>query len=144
MNKMEADAVIKDTIEYANREIAKNKRKARRCVLAAMLGLVLLAVICLVLARNNAPVQHEEKDITALVAYSQNADGTWECEGNTYKYKLVITGRMPHATSDSTFVYLSNREDITLEQAWNAAGFSSNLEDYFAVEDAVLVGMSLK
>lgn len=144
MNKMEAEAVIKDTIEYANQEIEKNKKKMRRYMFAAILGFVLLAAVCLAYFKANPSVKSEESDVTILVEYSHNSDGTWECGGNTYQYKLVITGRMPNAMWDSTFVYLSNRKDITLEQAWNAAGFSSNSEDYFAPEDAVLVGWKLK
>ena len=46
---------------------------------------------------------------------------------------------MPRAAKASTFVYLSDLESISYEQAWKAAGFSSNLGDYFAPEDAVLV-----
>ena len=69
------------------------------------------------------------------------SDGTWECDGYTYKYRLEIKGTMPNADVSSTFVYLSNIENISFEQAWKAAGLSSNLEDYFAVEDAVLVEM---
>ena len=67
------------------------------------------------------------------------SDGTWECDGHTYKYRLEIKGTMPDAAVSSTFVYLSNLETITFEQAWNAAGLSSNSEAYFSVEDAVLV-----
>ena len=39
----------------------------------------------------------------------------------------------------TVFVYLSNLEKITFDQAYKAAGVSSNTNDYFAVEDAVLV-----
>ena len=46
---------------------------------------------------------------------------------------------MQDASVDSTFVYLSNLEIITFEEAWKAAGFSSNTDDYFSTEDAVLV-----
>ena len=35
---------------------------------------------------------------------------------------------------------LSNRNDITFEQAWKAGGLSSNTEDYFDVKDAIIVG----
>lgn len=76
-----------------------------------------------------------------LLDYSENPDGTFEADGITYKYKLVISGRMPNASKDSFFVYLSNLENITFEQAWKAAGFSSNLDDYFDGKDAVLVEM---
>ena len=76
-----------------------------------------------------------------MKSYSEMSDGTWECNGHTYKYKLEITGRLNNAATDSTFVYLSNLEEITFEQAWKAAGLSSNTNDYFNVKDAVLVEM---
>ena len=47
---------------------------------------------------------------------------------------------MNNAVKDSTFIFLSNIEDITFDQAWKAAGFSSNMDDYFDVEDAKFVG----
>ena len=75
----------------------------------------------------------------SLHTYTKNPDGTWQVNGLTYKYKLEISGRMPNAKNDVTFVYLSNLESISFEQAWKAAGFSSNTADYFAVEDAILV-----
>lgn len=74
-----------------------------------------------------------------LRTYYKNADGTWQAEGRTYKHRLVITGRMKNAMFNSTFVYLSNVEDITFEQAYRAAGLSSYSGDYFPVEVAVLV-----
>ena len=74
-----------------------------------------------------------------LKTYYKNTDGTWQAGGRHYKHRLVITGRMNNAAVDSTFVYLSNIDKITFDQAWKAAGLSSNTADYFAVEDAVLV-----
>ena len=69
-------------------------------------------------------------------------DGTWMCNGYFYKYRLEISGRMPHAAVDSSFAYLSNIKEITFEQAYNSAGISSNLNDYFPIEKAVLVEMN--
>ena len=74
-----------------------------------------------------------------LKIYFKNTDGTWQVGGRNYKYRLAITGRMNNASEDATFVYLSNIETITFEQAWKAAGFSSSTSDYFSVEEAVLV-----
>lgn len=71
--------------------------------------------------------------------YFRNTDNTWQVGGLNYKYRLVLTGRMPNAARDTTFVYLSNLEHITFEQAWKAAGFGNSTEDYFSIEDAVLV-----
>lgn len=76
-----------------------------------------------------------------MKTYYEMSDGTWETEGNTYKYRLEISGRMNDAAVDTTFVYLSNVENLTFEQAWKAAGYSSDTADYFTTEDAVLVEM---
>ena len=48
-------------------------------------------------------------------------------------------GRLSNAVKDSTYIYLSNIEDITFEQAWKASGLSSNMDDYFDIDEAVLV-----
>lgn len=50
-----------------------------------------------------------------------------------------ISGRMPNAAKNSTFVYLSNLPEILFEQAWKASGLSSSLDDYFSEEDAIIV-----
>lgn len=49
---------------------------------------------------------------------------------------------MSNAAVDTTFVFLSNLENITFDQAWKAAGYSSNTSDYFSIEEAVLVEMN--
>ena len=102
--------------------------------------LVLTCLLCLGGCGNQTPkrvrtIQSDTK------TYYELSDGTWECNGYIYKHKLEISGRMNNAAKDSTFVYLSNDKNITFEQAWKAAGFSSNMGDYFAVKDAVLVDM---
>ena len=81
---------------------------------------------------NNEPV--------IMVKHYEMSDGTWKTDEYTYQYRLEITGRMNNAVKDSTFIFLSNIEDITFDQAWKAAGFSSNMDDYFDVEDAKFVG----
>ena len=74
-----------------------------------------------------------------LKTYYELSDGSFECDSHIYKNRLEISGRMPDAAVDSTFVYLSNLDSISFEQAYLAGGISSNMDDYFAVEDAVLV-----
>ena len=46
---------------------------------------------------------------------------------------------MNNAAKNTTYIVLCN-ESITFDQAWKAFGFSSNTEDYFATEDALIVG----
>lgn len=71
--------------------------------------------------------------------YYEMSDGTWKCGDHIYRYRLEISGRMPNAAKDSTFVYLSNIEEIPFERAYMAAGASSSTDDYFSPEEAVLV-----
>ena len=73
--------------------------------------------------------------------YYEMNDGSWMCDDCSYEYRLEISGRMPNAAVDTTFVFLSNIPDISFEQAYKAAGISSNSEDYFKPEEAVLVEM---
>lgn len=105
-------------------------------VLFALLLIVLFLTGC---SGGNEEVKIVDTIDTGYSTYHQMSDGTWEADGISYQYRLEITGRMPNAVKDSTFVYLSNIENITFEQAWKAAGLSSHLDDYFSAEDAILV-----
>lgn len=73
--------------------------------------------------------------------YYELADGSWTDGDYSYKYRLVIKGRLYNAACDTVYVYLSNIPDISYEQAWKASGLSSNMNDYFSPKDAVLVEM---
>lgn len=75
----------------------------------------------------------------SIKKYIEKEDGTWECEGNIYKYKLEVTGRMGNATKESSFIYLSNLDKNAFDQAWKNAGESSNIKNYIDIKDAVLV-----
>ena len=74
-----------------------------------------------------------------MKTYYEMSDGTWQMDGYTYKYRLEISGRQPSAVKDTTYVYLSNIEEISFQKAMMASGLSSNTEDYFSVEEAILV-----
>ena len=85
---------------------------------------------------------YDNGEIANFVEYYEMSDGSYMTEsGDTYKYRLVITGRMHAAVRDSTFAFHSNIKDIPFDRAWKAAGFSSNTNDYFNPEDAILVGI---
>ena len=84
---------------------------------------------------------YKEDKLVTVVRYYEMTDGTWRTDDHIYKYRLEITGRMGNTVKDSTFVYLSNIEDISFKQAFMAAGFSSSMDDYFDPKDAVLVAM---
>ena len=107
---------------------------------------VVLLMLCILFAvafsgcKDKAAVKNTIKG--NMRTYYEMTDGTWKCEDHVYKYRLEINGRMPNAAVDSSFVYLSNIEEITFKQAYMAAGVSSDLNDYFSPETAVLVEMN--
>ena len=109
--------------------------------LSALLFCILLVLSTVGCARNGSGKSAVEGE--GIRAYSEMSDGTWLCDGNIYKYRLEIRGRMPNAAKDSVFVYLSNIEEISFEKAYMAAGISSDSEDYFSPEEAILVDMQL-
>lgn len=83
----------------------------------------------------------DQSKVLTLTTYYELSDGTWKTDDHAYKYRLEISGRLNNAVKDSTYVILSNTDDITFEQAWKASGLSSNMDDYFNIEDAVIVGI---
>ena len=89
----------------------------------------------------DAELAFKDDELVTMVKYYEMSDGTWKTDTHTYKYRLEITGRMGGAAKDSTFVFLSNLENITFEQAWKASGFSSNMDDYFKEKDAKFVAL---
>ena len=48
MNKKDAEAIIKDTIEYANNEIKKNRARSRRVVFVSAASAALVVLICVI------------------------------------------------------------------------------------------------
>lgn len=129
-------------------------------------GMFFATVLCMVVAVGCA-VNWEKKEVIKIETskksemedmikekyfeqgYYKRSDGKWVTNVASdgfgtkrtmvYQYRLVLHGRMPNAFIDSTFVILSNRKDITFEQAWKASGLSSNSNDYFNPEDAILI-----
>ena len=116
------------------------KKPAFWIVIAAIVVCIAVAVCFLTdPVRTPDTVTIVDTVTTGQKTYHALSDGTWQINGQNYKYRLEISGRMPSATVDATFVYLSNLETITFDQAWKAAGLSSHTDDYFAPEEAVLV-----
>ena len=64
-------------------------------------------------------------------------EGTATCY--TYKYRMEVAGRLNNAVEDTTYVILSNIENITFEQAWKASGLSGDTADYFDPAEAVII-----
>ena len=100
--------------------------------------LALVLALCLI-GCGKQPVEIVQTVDGNMNTYHEMSDGTWRCNGYTYQYRLEITGRLPGATADSTYVYLSNIDEIPFQKAAMAGGLSSNTKDYFSFEEAVLV-----
>ncbi len=71
--------------------------------------------------------------------YYELSDGTWKTDNYVYKYCLELSGEVPGTDTVWKFTVLSNREDLTFDDAFWASGFSSNLADYFSPEEAQIV-----
>lgn len=91
--------------------------------------------------KTSGELGNENDTFAIMVTHYEMSDGTWKTDNYTYQYRLEISGRMNGAAKDSTYVFLSNMEDITFEQAWKASGLSSDMDDYFDEEEAKLVAI---
>ena len=87
--------------------------------------------------------KYDNEEFVIQKLHYQTLDQMWFCEGYSYQYRLEITGRMHHAAKNSTYIVLSNTQDITFDQTWKASGLSSSMSDYFDPQDAVIVGHKL-
>ena len=131
--------ILEKKYDMLNLKIPLNLTKERERMKKFIAFVLALVCILGLVGCSNQPLEPINTIEGNLKTYCEMSDGTWQFEEQTYKYRLVISGRMPNAVVDSTFVYLSNLENITFRQAMLAAGFSSNMADYFDVTEAVLV-----
>lgn len=56
-----------------------------------------------------------EKDGVVMTYYEMN-DGTWKCNGISYKFRLELSGKMPNAADESNYVVLTDNADLTFEE----------------------------
>ena len=125
----------------------------KRWILSALSAILLLglfgcgqkqeeetATVCNTFAQTSLG-QMEEPEEIIMKTYYEMSDGTWKTDDYSYRYKLVLTGRLHNAAKDTTYTILINTKDITFDQAWKASGLSSHSEDYFDEEDAVFVAI---
>ncbi|MBO5349739.1 MAG: hypothetical protein J6A89_08000 [Clostridia bacterium] len=134
--------IIDDEVYYLKEscaEIQKGKKQAKLSKEDLNSLLKIINDYSKVDENNKKDAEIIETITTTFETYYKMSDGTWQMNGNSYKYRLEITGRMPSAVVDSTFVYLSNIKDISFQRAYLAAGLSSSTVDYFSAEDAVFV-----
>jgi len=76
--------------------------------------------------------ESQNGDDYTWVTYYEMSDGTWKIDSHTYKYCLELEGDFAKIT------VLSNRENISYNEAFMNLGFSSLSTDYFSPEEAVI------
>lgn len=107
-----------------------------------MRKIICLLLICVLILFIIACKYNESKiieEVKGFDTYYKMSNDTWQYKGFIYKYRLEISGIMPNTNKVVTYIYLSNLENITFNQALMASGLSSNLNDYFQPNEAVLV-----
>lgn len=88
----------------------------------------------------------EEKTTTlnnqagVLYDYYKDASDVWHADGREYKYKVVLTGKLPNAAKKSKYVVLTNDKDISFNDAADDI-LSNNSEEHFDKNKAIIVEM---
>ena len=54
--------------------------------------------------------------LLTLTACQTNHTSYTDPEGNVYKYKLELTGALPNATHESTYIILTNDKSLTFDK----------------------------
>lgn len=73
-----------------------------------------------------------------LCDYRENSDGTWSADGRIYQHKVMLTGKLPSAEGMTTYIVLTNDENITFEEVGKSF-YSSNSADLLNPEKACVV-----
>ena len=100
------------------------------------IALILIVVSLLTLTACSLKARRVNTIEGNVGTYYELSDGTWKADKQIYKYRLEIKGMIPSTTYFTTFVYLSNLEEITFERAWAATVAES---EAFDIKEAVLV-----
>lgn len=79
-----------------------------------------------------------ESEDGVMKTYYEAEDGTWECDGIVYRFRLELRGRMPNAVKDSCYVVLTDNAELTFGDVTKSM-ISSSFEDAKIMEGSVLV-----
>lgn len=74
--------------------------------------IMLVAFLIGISRRENAP---DENSGEIILKKAEQRDGLWHTDKYSYKYKLIMRGRLPDANEDILFEVLSNMEGITFD-----------------------------
>lgn len=128
------------------KSVLNYKKPAFWLVVVAVAAVITVAVCFLTDPKPVYTVKYEvsekqsDGDEVITVAHYKDENGLWVADGRRYKYRLEISGRMNNAAKDSTFIVLSNSDDISFDETWKASGLGSLTSDYFDPGVAMIVG----
>lgn len=74
------------------------------------------------------------------LSYVENSDGTYTYYGQNYKYKLELSGTPKDADREYSFVLLSNKKSVTLDQAYKSI-YGKEPSDWFDDKETIIVEM---
>lgn len=81
-----------------------------------LIGLALSLLLLAGCSASSVVKTYDSEKAGVMVTYQELKNGTWQCEDTVYPYRLELTGRGRLAETDSTFVVLSQREDVTFDE----------------------------
>ncbi len=96
MDKNESEQIIREVIEYTNREIQKSKRRSRRLVGCVILGVLALLLFYQLVFHYEFPVPYQDGMIKVVIPVDEGLDIHVELKNYKTAYAL------PVQTSDST------------------------------------------
>ena len=120
MNKNEAEKIIKDTIEYANEEINRSKKKYLRVSLIVFGILIFLIGLYLGIFKYETPVKHSDKLINVKIP----EDGGLDIYVNLENYKRMKAVLVK--TSDNTYDLYINVTSTLSNKMFNDNDKSDN------------------
>ena len=136
MNKNEAESVIKETIEYANKEIEKNKKKTLRGAIIAVCMVVVIVVIGIVAVTYESPVKYSDNLISVNVPEDEGIDISINL--NNYKSADGILVKQADGTYDlyigitQTLITKVSKSDETLVRVGSGIIVDYNSEKLIA------------
>ena len=69
-----------------------------------------------------------------IVEYSEMKDGTWQSGEETYAKRVELTGKNEGEDTETTYVVLTNNENITFEEVSASVVNATDLPDAVVVE----------
>lgn len=115
MNKSEAETIIKNTIEYANNEIQKNKQKTRR-IIATVISVAAILIMWIVLSFvDYIRVSSFELPIFCVSRESvyKGAEDYRHCQGLGYSFEIVVNDPQSEYPGVTRYTYFILGNEIS-------------------------------